>query len=76
MSKQHSWPDYIIQKGLFLAALLLISALILSVWADAAPLTFPALRRYAAFHQDSALLVLSASLFGGLFLKEGLQGAR
>lgn len=71
--KIHIWPDYIIRKGLLLSGALLAGALILSVWASAAPAVFPLLRRYASCFQSSAAVVLAASLLGGLLLEDILR---
>ena len=76
MSNFHPWPDYIIRKGVFLSGVLLASALILSVWASAAPAAFPLLRRYAAYYQSSAAAVLAAALLGSLFLEDILRKQR
>ena len=73
MPNIHSWPDYIIRKGFFLAGTLLASSLILSVWASASPAVFPLLRRYAAYYQTSSAVVLAAALLGGLFLEDILR---
>jgi len=73
MPKLHTWPDYIIRKGFFLSGTLLICALVLSVWADACPISALTLRHYIACSQTSSLLVLIASLFGGLFLEDILR---
>lgn len=70
MPNLHPWPDYIIRKGCFLSGLLLVSALVLSVWADASPAHFPALRHYAACSQSFSVIVLAASLLGGLLLED------
>lgn len=70
MTKPHNWTDYIIRKGLFLSALLLTSALILSVWEGANPTTFPLLHRYSQYCTTSSVTVLAASLFGGIFLED------
>ncbi len=72
----HSWSDYIIRKGFFLAGVLLASSLILSVWASASPAAFPLLRRFAAYYQFSSAVVLGASLLGGLFLEDLLRKQR
>lgn len=76
MTKFHPWPDYIIKKGFFLSCALLASALILSVWASAAPNAFYLLRRYAEYSQTSAATVLAASLIGGLLLEDILRKSR
>lgn len=73
MLKLHSWPDYIIRKGCFLSGLLLASALILAVWADARPETFLHLRHYVSACQTSSAMVLAASLLGGIFLEDLLR---
>lgn len=67
------WSDYIIRKGFFLSALLLVSSLILLVWADARPVSGLILRHYIHASTTSSLVVLAASLFGGLFLEDVLR---
>lgn len=76
MPNFHPWSDYIIRKGFFMACALLVSALILSVWASATPALFPLLRRYAAYYQSSSAAVLAAALLGGLFLEDILRKQR
>lgn len=73
MSNLHPWPDYIIRKGFFLSGVLLASALILSVWAKACPVSALTLRHYIACSQTSSLIVMTTSLFGGLFLEDILR---
>lgn len=73
MSQLHSWSIYIIQKGFALSCLLLVSALILSVWADSTPMFFPLLRRFSLYQNTSASIVLAASLIGGLLLEDCLR---
>lgn len=70
MTKLHNWTDYIIRKGVFLSGLLLVSALILSVWERANPATFPLLHRYSQYCITSSVSILAASLFGGIFLED------
>ena len=72
--KIHAWSDYIIRKGLLLSCGLMTGALILSVWASAAPYAFPFLRRCAACFQSSSAVVLGAVLLGGLLLEDILCG--
>lgn len=69
----YPWPDYIIRKGFLLSFLLLASALILSVWASAAPAAFPLLRRYADYCRFSSAIVMAAALLGGLLLEDILR---
>lgn len=71
--KLHPWPDYIIGKGFLLACALLAAALILSVWASAAPAAFPMLPRYVSCYRSSAGIVLTASLLGGFLLEDVLR---
>lgn len=73
MLKLHFWPEYVIRKGFFLSALLLAAALILSVWENAEPSSFPLLYRYSHYCISSAATVLAATLFGGLFLEDALR---
>lgn len=76
MPKLHLWTDYIIRKGVFLSALLLISALILSVWGDARPVSGLILRHYVSSCVNSSAIVLAAALAGGLFLEDILRRGR
>lgn len=73
MTKLHNWTNYIIRKGVFLSALLLVSALILSVWQGTNPATFPLLHRYSQYCTTSSVTILAASLFGGIFLEDIFQ---
>lgn len=70
MSKLNSWSRYIIRKGFFLAAMLLISSLIMLVWQSATPSTFPLLGRFALYNQTSSAIVLAATSLGSLFLED------
>lgn len=70
MTKLHNWTDYMIRKGIFLSALLLTAALILSVWESAEPASFPLLYQYSRYCVTSSVTVLAASLFGGIFLED------
>lgn len=76
MSNLHLWPDYIIRKCIFLSALFLTAALILSVKADAAPSLYPALRHYIQQFQSFSSMVLAAGLAGGVLLEDGLRRQR
>lgn len=69
----HTWPDYIIRKGLLLSSALLCSALILSVWSDAVPSAFPLLRRYTSCFVTSSAMVAATALLGGLLLEDMLR---
>lgn len=69
----HAWSDYIIRKGLLLSCALMTGALILSVWASAAPHALPFLRRYAVCFQSSSAVVLGTVLLGGLLLEDILR---
>lgn len=73
MLNLHQWSDYIIRKGFFLSGALLVCALVLSVWSSACPVSALTLRHYIACSQTSSLIVLTASLFGGLFLEDILR---
>ena len=73
MLNLNQWSDYIIRKGFFLSGMLLVSALLLSVWASVYPPSALALRHYIACSQTSSLIVLTTSLFGGLFLEDILR---
>ncbi len=76
MPNLHPWPDYIIRKGFFLSSLLVVSALLLSVWADARPVAGLALRHYISSAMASSAIVLAAALPGGLFLEDILRRSR
>ena len=76
MPNFHTWSDYIIRKGFFLSGTLLVSALVLSVWASAHPAVFPLLHRYAVYYQTSSATVMAATLLGGLFLEDILRKTR
>lgn len=73
MPNLHLWPDYIIRKGVFLSGLLLISALVLSICADAHPVSGLILRHYISCSVHSSVIVLAAALSGGLFLEDILR---
>lgn len=73
MINLHPWPVYIIRKGIFLTLLLLSAALIVAVWESAVPAAFPLLRHYSLYYQQSALIVLAASLLGSLLLEDIIQ---
>ena len=70
MLKLHIWTDYIIRKGFFLAGILLAAKIFLRIYMQAEPLYFPALRNYAEYCGTSAIVVMAAALFGGLFLED------
>lgn len=74
--KIHLWPDYIIRKGIFLSACQLSSGLICCVWSQARPDQLLFLRRYISVAQTSALVILSACLFGALLLEDMLLSSR
>lgn len=74
--KIHLWPDYIIRKSMFLSACQLSSGLIRCVWAQERPDQFLFLRRYISAAQTSALIILSAGLFGALLLEDMLRTSR
>lgn len=76
MLNLHQWPDYIIRKGFFLSGILLVSALILSVWANTCPVSSLILRHYIIYSQTSSIIVMTASLFGGLFLEDMLRKSK
>lgn len=76
MPNFHTWPGYIIRKGMFLSGTLLAAALVLLVWASACPVSFPDLRHYAAHCQSSSLIVLATSLFGAAVLEDILRNRR
>lgn len=76
MSNLHPWPDYIIRKCIFLSALFLTAALVLSIKADTSPELYPALRHYIQQFQSFAAMVLAAGLTGGVLLEEGLRRQR
>lgn len=69
----HTWPDYIIRKGFLLSCALMVSALILSVWASATPAAVPVLRRYASCFTSSSAIVMAASALGALLLEDILR---
>ena len=75
MAQLNPWSRYIIQKGIFLSALFLISSLILSVWQAATPLAFPLLQRFAQHYQSASATVLAATSLGGLFLEDILRNS-
>ena len=70
MLKLHHWTDYIIRKGFFLAGILLMAGILILVYTRVEPFHFPVLRNYAEYCVTSAMIVLAAALFGGLFLED------
>ena len=76
MSNLYPWSDYIIRKCIFLSALFLIAALILSIRADVSPVLYLPLRHYIQQFQAFSAMVLATGTVGGILLEEGLRRYR
>ena len=63
-------PRYIRRRGAGLSCALLISALMMAVWADSAPGHVHILWFWARYTVDMAAIVLGAGLIGSLLLED------